>query len=330
MKAFVTGAGGFIGSHLCRRLIEEGAIVRGLFLPGEPTGGMGEAGVEVVRGDLLAPETLQGLAGEADAVFHLAARVADWGPWEAFSSVIVDGTRNLLEACAGTCGRFVFLSSIAAYGMDRHLAGCIEDTPCRPAGLPYGDCKCEAEGVVRAHGEKTGLAYTIIRPANVTGPGSVWVRDVLDAFFRGPLPLVDGGRYSASLLGVDNLVDGIWLAGTRPEAAGECFNFRDDWQVTWKRYLTDLGAMAGKRPLGSVPFPIAWRLAALFERVFDPLGLRPPITRMGAGITGRNNDVSAEKARRVLGWTTRVSYEEMLEKIEVWVKSTYLPGRKKK
>jgi nucleoside-diphosphate-sugar epimerase len=72
------------------------------------------------------------------------------------------------------------------------------------------------------------------------------------------IPLIDKGRYSASLVYVDNLVDGIIMAGTRDEAAGRTYHFCDDWQVSWKRYLTDLSAFLGKSPKGHIPFHLAW------------------------------------------------------------------------
>lgn len=329
MKAVVTGAGGFIGSHLCKTLCKEKVQVRGLFLPGEDTGQLEEMGVEIFRGDLLKPESLTGLLdGEINTVFHLAARVLDWGRRESFYRIIVKGTENLLKVC-GPPVRFVFLSSIAAYGVGRKLEGFTEEVPCKPTGVPYGDCKREAENLVRTFSAEKGLDYTIIRPSNVIGPGSVWVRESLNAFFRGPVPLIRGGDFSASLVDVENLVQGIWLAASRAEGKSECFNLRDDWQVTWKQYLTDLGKLVGMKPRWSLPYTVAWPLARILEAVCTPLDLRPPLTRMMAGITGLNNDVSTNKAKRLLGWKTGIAYGESFERIETWVKRCYFPPEKK-
>jgi 2-alkyl-3-oxoalkanoate reductase len=324
VRAVVTGAAGFIGSHLCRRLRREGFEVRGLLLPGEDSSALEQAGVEVHRGDLLAPPSLRGLIQGGETVFHLAARVLDWGKWEAFHGIIVGGTKNLLEHCRGAC-RFVFLSSIAAYGVGRTMQGFTEEMPCIRTGIPYGDSKMEAEGLVRTWCGTNGVDFTIIRPANVIGPGSVWVREALNTFHRGPVPLIGGGDFSASLVGVDNLVEGIRLAATRQEGKQQCFNLRDDWKVTWRRYLTELGSLVGKEPRGSLPFSAVWALGSLLETVCNPLGLRPPMTRLMAGITGRNNDVSTKSARQLLGWESRVSYEEAMERIKDWVERSYCP-----
>lgn len=324
MKVLVTGAAGFIGSHLCRRLRRIGIGVRALLLPQEPSSGLEAIGVEVFRGDLLEPRSLEGLTDSIEIVYHLAARVTDWGRPESFRDIIVNGTQNLLERSWRHCRRFLFVSSIAAYGVGRTMRGFTEETPCVKTGIPYGDSKMEAEERVMGFHGKGDLGCTIVRPSNVIGPGSVWVRDALDAFRRGPVPLIDAGRHSASLLAVENLVDGIVLASTNLAASGHCFNFRDSWSVTWKQYLTDLSAMIGKRPGLSMPFGAAWTMARIMEAVLRPLGIRPPLTRMAVGIVGRDNDVSTEKACRVLGWRTRLSYETTMQGIRRWVKEQYV------
>ena len=103
-------------------------------------------------------------------------------------------------------------------------------------------------------GESGIIDCTIIRPANVTGPGSVWVRDIIDKMLVMPMPLIDGGMHSSSLIYVDNLVDGIILAATSDIGTGRIYQLRDDWDVTWKQYVTDLGSFIGKKPIGSIPY----------------------------------------------------------------------------
>jgi nucleoside-diphosphate-sugar epimerase len=141
-----------------------------------------------------------------------------------------------------------------------------------------------------------------------------------------PVPLFDGGRYSASLIYVDNLVDGIILAGTKDIAKGKTYQLRDDWDVTWKRYVTDLGAFIGKKPSISIPYHAARSLAWVCDMVCTPLKIRPPITRMSVDILGRDMDVDNTLAKLELGWQTRVSYQEALLKIGAWVKEHYGTG----
>ena len=319
MKTLVTGAGGAIGSRLCKKLLERGDTVRGLFLPEEQTGDL--EGLEVVRGDITRPETLEGVARDIDCAFHLAARVADWGSMDLYRSVMVQGTANLLEQCVGDVDRFVYVSSIAAFGVGLHLKGFNEDAPQTLSGVPYADTKIYAESVVKGYTFGTDTSYTIVRPANVLGPKSVWVRDVVDAFLRGPVPLCDGGRYSTSFVYVDNLVDGIVLAADSEKARGRIYSFRDDYDVTWKEYVLQIGSLIGKKPFGSLPTRAAWAIGHLLELAYLPFfPARPPITRMAVAVMGFDNDVDTTRAREELGWSTRVSYEEAMEAVSGWVR----------
>jgi nucleoside-diphosphate-sugar epimerase len=304
-------------------LLKEGHTVRVLALPGENTEELKKLGCDVRRGDLLNPHTLDGLCEGIDTVFHLAGRVTDWGRKELFYTAIYDATRYILEESVGNASRFVYISSIAAIGFARHIKGFREcDNPVK-CGLPYGDAKLDTEGLVmRAHNAGR-IQCTIIRPANVTGPGSVWVKDIVERMLSMPVPLFDGGVYSASLIYVDNLVSGIILAGTKDIAKGKIYQLRDDWDVTWKRYVTDLGALICKKPGPAIPYRVARAIAGVCDMVFTPLNIRPPVTRMSVDIMGRDMDVDNTLAKEELGWKTTVSYPDAMLKIGPWVKEHY-------
>jgi nucleoside-diphosphate-sugar epimerase len=322
-KALVTGAGGFIGSFLCKKLSENGYEIKALAMPGENVKHLEALGIEISVGDLTKPRSIKGLADGVDIVYHLAGRVTDWGPKKVFYAAIVDATKNLLEESAGKVSRFVYISSFCACGMGRHFKGVREDGPVYKTGIPYGDAKLEAEGLVKKYNKEKGLTYTIVRPANVIGPGSIWVKDVVERLRKSSVPLIDHGRYSASLLYVENLVDGLFLAGTKDGAKNALYFFRDDWDVTWERYLTDLGSIAGKKPLFSVPFKLAWIAAGISEKLYAPFHTRPPATRAAVAIMGRDLDVDNTKAKKELGWKTRISYEEAMKTIGAWVRESY-------
>jgi nucleoside-diphosphate-sugar epimerase len=182
----------------------------------------------------------------------------------------------------------------------------------------------DAEALVRSYHDAGSISSTIVRPANVTGPGSVWVRDIVDRMLSiTGIPLMDGGEYDSSFVYVDNLVDGIILAGTKEIARGKAYHFRDDWSVTWKEYITDLGACVRKRPRGNISFKLAWTIGRVLETVLNPLHVRSPLTRLNAAILGRDNRVDTTLARTELGWRTRVPYREAMEKISAWIKKEY-------
>jgi 2-alkyl-3-oxoalkanoate reductase len=325
MKALVTGATGFIGSRLCRELKKKGWDIRALVLPGENTRHIDKFVSEIKQGNITEPDTLTGIGDDMDVVFHLAARVLDYGSKEQFYDPIYTGTQNMLKACRECAKRFVFASSIAACGLGRHLKGVKESDPRQKSGIPYNDAKADAEVLVKTYQDKFPNGCVIVRPANVIGPKSAWVDELGRQFLKSIIPLIDGGQYSSSLIFVDNLVDGIILAGTKDKASGQIYQFRDDWDVTWKQYLTDLSGMLDKKPVGSVPYSIAWVLGSVVEKLMTPLGIRPPVTRLAAAIMGRNNDVDNTKAKKELGWKTRVSYAEAMEEIREYVVKNLKP-----
>ncbi|MEW6443230.1 MAG: NAD-dependent epimerase/dehydratase family protein [bacterium] len=323
-KALVTGARGFIGGFLLKRLLAEGYEVTALATTEPNTQYLRDMGIQVRVGDLTRPESIRGMCQGADVVFHLAARVTYWGTRKQFYDAIFEATRNLLEESAGKVGRFVYVSSFCAGGPGgggKHYRGHKEDDPEFPTGVFYGDAKLETEKMVYGYHRDGKVAATVVRPANVIGPGSVWVDGILETMRKMPrFPIVDGGRYSASLVDVDNLVDGILLASRSEAAPGRTYHLRDDYDVTWMRYFTDLARTAGVR-LRALPLPFraAWSLGLVSDRVLAPLGIDTHISRQIVGLIGRDNDVDTSRARQELGWRTRVPYEEAMKAVAAWL-----------
>jgi nucleoside-diphosphate-sugar epimerase len=324
MNVLVTGAAGFIGSHLTKTLVEKGHKVRGLLLPQEDGLALEKLGVEIFQGNLTQPDSLAGVANGMDIVFHLATRTLDWGTRKQFETVMVDGTRNLLEESQAHVSRFIYCSSVAAYGLGRTLTGFTEEDQRKVCGIPYCDTKIMAEDLVTAYYNANGLDYTIIRPANVFGPGSVWVKEVLDGFKRGPFPLIGKGRVPGAFVYIDNLVDGMILAGLSDIAVNRTYLFCDDFPITWADYLKNVAGWIGKSPTGSMPFWLAWALGSFFEAFLTPFGIRPPMTRLAAGVMGKDLSVDASRARQELGWESRVSQDEAMQRIKEWIETCYL------
>lgn len=119
-------------------------------------------------------------------------------------------------------------------------------------------------------------------------------------------------------------MSGIALAGIKDIAKGNNYHFRDDRNKSWSQYLNDLGSFAGKKPAISLPFRLAFAAGWACDMVFTPLNLCPPLSCFGVYILRRDYDMDTTLRQGQLGWKTRVSYTEALEKIGARVKEVYL------
>lgn len=315
----ITGAGGFIGRHLVAALLRrsEPAEIRALLLPGEEVPEDWDDAVRIHRGDVTRPETLERFLDDADVLVHLAAVVTDWGPWEHYRRVTVEGTENVVRRLPeGT--RVVLASSIVVYGDRLGRERCHEDLEWgRPTGN-YSRAKQMQERLARELAAERGLDLAVVRPANVYGPGSrPWVEMVLPLLRARRPTLMSGGGHDAGLVHVENLVDLLLLAAERDEAARGTFNAADGEGVTWRRYLGDLAEIVDAPPPRSLPRPLAGPVALACEAAWGLLRLddRPPITREAVQLTARGLEVPGDRARELLGWRPGVGYEDGIEGI---------------
>jgi nucleoside-diphosphate-sugar epimerase len=271
-RAFVTGANGFIGSHLCRHLLTAGYRVRALVRRTSDLTALSGVGIDLVCGDVTAPAGLAPILAEADLVFHLAGITRGRNQAE-YDRVNVTGTRNLIEAAlgAGTIERFVFVSSQAAAGPARRDAPLTEAVPPAPIG-PYGRSKLAAERICLA--TITGQTeLTIVRPVIVYGPRDDDLLALYRLVRRGLVPTVPGDIL-ASMIHVDDLVDLLERAGRLPVAAGRTYFAADPEPYRLRQVAGLIGRALGNRV----------RFFPLIPHLLYPLALlNEPFRRLGAG-----------------------------------------------
>ncbi len=329
----VTGASGFIGGRLAQRLVAEGHQVRCLVRAGSDTSQLEQLGVELVVGDLTNGRSLMRAVEGCNYVFHCGALVSDWATTQEITQTNVQGTRSLLEACAGAgVERFIHFSSTDVYGHPNANGTATEETY-TASGFSnwYAQSKLLAEAEVRRAEAECSLDAVILRPATVYGPGSrEVVGEIARAIRSRQMLLVGGGRSIAGLCYVDNLIDAAVLALRHDAAPGQAFNLSDGLDVTWRQFtdgLADGLGCAGVR--WSMPYWAAGGLGFSLEHSYRLLrrttGLSAPplLSRQAVQVLGCNQDFSIRKARETLGWEPRVDYATGLRETVNWLRAEY-------
>lgn len=315
----VTGATGCIGKVLVRKLLEQDIKVKALVLPDDPLPEEWGGRVEVVRGNIVKRGDVEVALEGVKTVFHLAAIVTDWGAETVFWDIGVNGSMHLFEYASKQDVRVILASSIVVYGENIGCGVCDEETPCGSAFGPYSRVKREQEDLAWKYHEEKNLRVTVLRPANVYGPGSgPWVHQVLDALKKGQFSLVNGGDYCAGLVHVETVTDVMLLVAASDKAIGQIYNICDENGITWKRYFTDLAAIAGCREPRSVPGFLVSPLASVVELIWRRFNLQshPPLTRESLNLVSSAHKISVEKIKIELNYTPDYPYERAMKGIK--------------
>jgi nucleoside-diphosphate-sugar epimerase len=315
----VTGATGFLGGAVARRLAGDGAQVRALARrPGRDRYVRDVAGIEIVTGDITHADQLIKVTAGCDYVIHVAA--ATGGSLAAQQSVNVEGTRHIVEAAA-VCNveRVVHVSTIAAYGY-RHRDDVTEDTPLAPGSDPYSVTKAETEGVLRDVAAQRGISFSIIRPGMIYGPrSSAWTRGMFKLARRKPTIFIGDGSGSAYPIHVHDVVGLIALLALHPAADGQAFNATPDPSPTWREFLGAYAALAGHNRWLGIP-PVVLRPAIALAGIMAPKDSRyrdlPDLLSFLCGYI----TFSMDKARRCLDWQPRISLEDGIQSCVPYLK----------
>ena len=307
MKCLVTGAAGFIGSHLGEHLLRAGHTVIGLdaFIPfysrdakeANLTGFRNHPSFHFHPLDLRCDPPPEAVAG-VEAVFHLAAMpglTRSWTDFDLYESCNIVGTQRLLEALRGmpSLRRFVYASTSSVYG--RYGSG-DETLPARPIS-PYGVTKLAAENLCRAHAEECGLPLVVLRYFSVYGPRQrpdMGYHRFIDALLRGqPLTVYGDGLQSRGNTYVEDCVAATVAALGAP--LGEVYN------------------------VGGGETANVWDILGKLERIVGRRAVvrREPARPGDQRVTGADTS----KLYRHLGWEAKTTFDDGLERQVAWQQS---------
>ncbi|MFQ5894598.1 MAG: NAD-dependent epimerase/dehydratase family protein [Nitrospinota bacterium] len=291
--ALVTGATGFVGSHVAEAFLARGYRVRCLFRPRGGSPWLDGLPVEAAYGDCLDPASLERAAAGVEVIIHLAGRVRGWEP-EEFHRVNVGGTVNMLGGArrAGSgLRRFVHVSSLAALGPSQDGHPLKEEEPLRPVSA-YGRSKAEAEAAVLAASD--ALPTAIVRPPTVYGPRDRATRLYFACAARGVIPVFRRGGH-LSLIYAADLARALVLMAEHPGASGEVFHVADPAPYAEADIVEATRTALGGGVAVPIPPPLLRLAGALSEGV--------------GRLTGRAFHLSRQKAEEILcrDWVCDVS-----------------------
>ena len=321
MKALITGATGFIGSHLAEQLHERGYDLRVMVRPTSNRKFIQHLPIEYVTASFSDPASLAEAVRDVDYVYHVAGATAGRNRQDFFNSNQI-ATRNLLDAVKGNnpgIRRLIHVSSQAAVGPAPSAdEPADETTPLRPI-TTYGESKAAAEReVVARMGE---LPLTIVRPPAVYGPRDVEILKFFQVAGRGFAPLIGFDRKLVSLVHVEDLVRGFIQAGESPRAEGETYFISSEQFYTWEHVGEVTAKVFGRARARHLRLPHALVFAAAgISGFLGRFQKKPPVFNFekGRDITRRYWLCSVDKAREHFGYRQLMTIEQGVAQTVAW------------
>ena len=250
-RTLLTGATGFVGSRIARRLLDSGAPVRSIVRRAGTDSTLFHPLYEEIVGDFVDPAVAAGAAVGCGHVIHVAAT---GGPdLEPVRRINVDGTVSMLEAAkAAGASRFIQISTVSVYDL-RAVDDVDEEIPLKSGGDHYGFTKAEGDRRVFA-AMAGGLPATILRPSAILGfhPTSTWAVVVPERIRDRRIKLLRGGGNTLAFVHVEDLVDAVFLALRNSCSVGGVYNVLDR-NGTWLEYTDEVRTWFGTAPLDEVP-----------------------------------------------------------------------------
>lgn len=322
MKILVTGATGFVGAHIVRKLLKAGHPVRILRRPHSSLKALEGMSVETAIGDITDRDSVFRAVAGCETVFHVAGHVSFWeGANEIQNKINIDGTRNVVDACLEhKVKRLIHTSSIAAIGFapDGKLGDETLEYNWGPYHLNYCDSKRGGELEIQK-GIKKGLDAVIVNPAVIFGPGDLNLNAGAMVFqtAKGKVPFYfDGG---CCVCDVEDVAEGhiqAWLKGKK----GERYILGGD-NYSWRQLMELIASVVGvSPPQKKISAPLLKTFSWIYGFVSRFTKKEPVLTPELARISLVPCYFSSEKAKRELGYTV-TPFRQTVQKTYDWYKA---------
>ncbi|HQY20960.1 MAG TPA: NAD-dependent epimerase/dehydratase family protein [Ignavibacteria bacterium] len=321
MKAFITGATGFVGSHLADKLLEKNYDVYCLKRSTSSTKWLDGKNINFIDGDLFSNETLENVIKDMDYVFHVAGVVKSRTA-EGFYKSNYESTKNLLEITYKVnpdLKKFVLISSLAATGPAIEQDSVDENSPPFPI-TTYGLSKLKGEEITLEYKDK--LNVTIIAPPAVFGPRDTEIFIYFQTFQKGLNSVIGFKEKYLSLVYVEDLADGIILAAESPESNGEKYFLCFDKAYNWVDIGNVTSKLLGKKAIKlKLPHSVLYTVGYLSEvySYFTKKAVTLNVEKC-KDITQIRWVCSNEKAKSKLGFKPKYTLEESFKKTIDWYK----------
>jgi len=326
----ITGATGFIGSHLAEELAKTEKKIR-VLVRSSNLGNINDFSeeiknkIEITKGDLLNKDSLLKALKGVDKVFHLAAIGRPMNiPKKMYFDVNFNGTKNLLEACKERgVKKIIHISTISVFGFSRNRNALDENSPQIPVS-DYGESKKKGEEFAVDFCRKNKISLVVVRPPMVFGPRDFQFLKLFKLINTGFFPLLKRGKAKIEFCYVKNLVNGILLADKHGKNL-EAYNLSDGETYTVKEVFSEI-AKAENKKLFPVSVPV-WgvKISGFFlENLFSLFGKRAPFNSGTAEWMSKDNSLNITKAKKELGYRRIIPLEKSIKETVKWYKQKNL------
>ncbi len=320
-KVLITGASGFTGKVLTRKLVEAGAIVNAIARPSSNIDDLSDLDITWFRGDVFDPDTITEAVKDVEYIFHLAAAFREVKENdEGYRQVHLYSTQLLAEAVKGKpeFKRFVHTSTVGIHG---HIPGddyADENYRFSP-GDGYQRTKLEGEQWLGEFATENKIPYTIIRPTPIYGPGDGRLLKFFKMANNGYILMLGSGKGIYHLIHVEDLTEIFLLAGVSEKALSEIFIAANDKPIS----IIDMGKVIAKalnKKMRVIRLPI-WPFflgADICKFICTPLGIQPPLYRRRVAFYTKDRKFNISKLNNVLGYQLQYSNERGLTETAKW------------